>query len=198
MHELIIVGAAPAGMTGTVHEARTKLSTLLPSNSVATIGAGNCGLHATEDMVNIAEHVYLVSLRSFTGDQVLIDKLTSSSDLTFFLEHEVPEIKRERRAEGIRTRDWKSKRKSELEVGGVSIESRLVANSQAPNSVTDLNRLGQVETSCANESSLPGLFGSGGVTNGCEKQIVVAAGGGARPRYRLIATFRDHNNKKEE
>jgi len=46
--------------------------------------------------------------------------------------------------------------------------------------ITTLNRLGEVEVNCANETDMPGLFAAGDVTNVPEKQIVVAAGEGAK------------------
>ena len=46
--------------------------------------------------------------------------------------------------------------------------------------MTSLNRLGEVEANCANETNVPGLFAAGDVTNVPEKQIVVAAREGAK------------------
>ena len=43
-----------------------------------------------------------------------------------------------------------------------------------------LNKLGEIEVSCAGETGVPGLFAAGDVTNVPEKQIVIAAGEGAK------------------
>ena len=43
-----------------------------------------------------------------------------------------------------------------------------------------LNRLGEVPVSCANETTVDGLFAAGDVTAVPEKQIIVAAGEGAK------------------
>lgn len=153
---------------------------LFAGEKVAVIGGGNSALEAAEDMVKIAEHVYLVSLTPLTGDQILIDKVTNASNLTIFLEHEVLEIKGESRVEGIKIRDLKSKQEGEVHVGGVFIEIGLIPNSEAIKEVVTLNRLGEVEVNCANETDVPGLFAAGDVTNVPEKQIVVAAGEGAK------------------
>jgi alkyl hydroperoxide reductase subunit F len=50
---------------------------LFAGENVAIIGGGNSALEAAEDMVKIADHVYLVSLTPLTGDQILIDKVTA-------------------------------------------------------------------------------------------------------------------------
>jgi len=153
---------------------------LFAGEKVAVIGGGNSALEAADDMIKIAEHVYLISLTSLTGDRILIGKITNADNLTMFLEHEVLEIKGEDRVEGIKIRDLKSKQEKEFDVGGVFIEIGLVPNSGAMKGVTTLNRLGEIEVNCANETGVPGLFAAGDVTTVPEKQIIVAAGEGAK------------------
>jgi len=153
---------------------------LFAGEKVAIIGGGNSALEATESMIKIAQHVYLIARSSLTSDQILVDKVVGADNLTIFLEHEVLEIKGENRVEGIKIRDLKSKQEMELDIGGVFIEIGLSPNSEAMKGITTLNRLGEVEVNCANETDVPGLFAAGDVTNVPEKQIVVAAGEGAK------------------
>ena len=131
-------------------------------------------------MVKIADHVYLVSLTPLTGDQILIDKVKSASNLTMFLEHEVMEVKGESRVEGIKIRDLKSKQERKIDVSGIFVEIGLIPNSEPFKGIVRLNRLGEIEVNCATETSVLGLFAAGDVTNVPEKQIVVAAGEGAK------------------
>lgn len=153
---------------------------LFAGENVAVIGGGNSALEAAEDMVKIAEHVYLVSLTPLTGDQILIDKVTAANNLTMFLEHEVLEIKGESRVKGIKIMDLKSKQERELDVGGIFIEIGLIPSSEPFKGIASLNSFGEIEVSCANETGVAGLFAAGDVTNVPEKQIVVAAGEGAK------------------
>lgn len=153
---------------------------LFAGEKVAVIGGGNSALEAADDMIKIAEHVYLISLTPLAGDRILIDKITNADNLTMFLEHEVLEIKGEARVERIKIRDLKSKQEKEFDVGGVFIEIGLVPNSGAMKGVTTLNRFGEIEVNCANETGVPGLFAAGDVTTVPEKQIIVAAGEGAK------------------
>jgi len=153
---------------------------LFAGEKVAVIGGGNSALEAADDMVKIAEHVYLVSLTPFTGDQILIDRAKDASNLTVFLEHEVVAIAGSSRVEGIAIRDLKSGEEKSLEVGGVFIEIGLIPNSELAKGLANLNRLGEIEVNCACESGVPGLFAAGDVTDVPEKQIVVAAGEGAK------------------
>ena len=82
--------------------------------------------------------------------------------------------------EGIRIRDLKSKGEKKLEVAGIFIEIGLIPNSDFAKKVAPFNHLGEIEVSCSNETSVAGLFAAGDVTNVPEKQIVVAAGEGAK------------------
>lgn len=153
---------------------------LFAGESVAVIGGGNSALEAADDMIRIAERVYLISLTALTGDQILIDKAKNAGNLTMLLEHEVLEIRGESRVEGTKVRDLKSRQEKELTVSGVLIEIGLIPNSEPFKGLVRLNRLGEIEVDCANETGVPGLFAAGDVTNVPEKQIVVAAGEGAK------------------
>ena len=147
---------------------------------VAVIGGGNSALEAADDMVKIADHVYLISLTPLTGDQILINKVKSASNLTIFLEHEVLEIRGKNSVEGIRIQDLKSKKEKELEVGGIFVEIGLTPNSDLVKELVTLNRLGEIEVNCGNETGVSGFFAAGDVTSVPDKQIVVAAGEGAK------------------
>jgi len=147
---------------------------------VAIIGGGNSGVEAANDMVKIAEHVYLISLTALTADRILIDKLENAGNLTVFTEHEVLEIKGESRVEGVKIRDLNSKQEKTLAVDGVFVEIGLIPNSDLAAELVAPNRLGEVQVDCGNETGVPGLFGAGDVTSVPGKQIVIAAGEGAK------------------
>ena len=157
---------------------------LFAGEKVAVIGGGNSALEAVDDMVKIAEHVYLVSLTPLTGDQILIDRVIGAANLSVFLEHEVVEIEGSSRVEGIAIRDLKTGEQKKLKVGGVFIEIGLIPNSELAKGITKLNKFGEIEVNCACETGIPGLFAAGDVTDVPEKQIVVAAGEGAKAALR--------------
>ena len=153
---------------------------LFAGDKVAVIGGGNSALEAADDMVKIAEHVHLVSTTPLTGDQILIDKLKDAPNLTIFLEHEVVVIEGSNRVEGIRIKDSKSGAERKIDVGAVFVEIGLIPNSEFAKGITKLNELDEIEVNCVCETGIPGLFAAGDVTNVPEKQIVVAAGEGAK------------------
>ena len=147
---------------------------------VAVVGGGNSALEAALDMVKIAEHVDLVSLTSLTGDAILIDKLSDAKNLSIFTEHQTEKIEGQDFVNGVLIRDLKGGEKKRLDVTGVFIEIGLVPNSEPIRGLIELNKWGEVPISCSGETTLPGLYAAGDVTNIPEKQIVVAAGEGAK------------------
>jgi len=147
---------------------------------VAVVGGGNSALEAALDMVKIAEHVDLVSLTPLTGDPVLIDKLGDAKNLNTFIEYQTEKIEGEGLVDGMRIKDLKTGESKRLEVTGVFIEIGLVPNSGVVGGLVKLNRWGEVPVTPSCETEIPGLYAAGDVTDVPEKQIVVAAGEGAK------------------
>ena len=147
---------------------------------VAVIGGGNSALEAALDMVKIAEHVDLVSLTPLTGDSVLVEKLGEARNLSIFTEYQTEKIEGQDFVEGMLIKDLKSGESKRLDVTGVFIEIGLVPNSDLVKGLLELNKWGEIPVSCSCETSVPGLYAAGDVTSVPEKQIVVAAGEGAK------------------
>jgi len=144
------------------------------------VGGGNSALEAALDMVKIAEHVDLVSLTPLTGDAILIDKLSGANNLSIFTKYETEKIEGQDFVTGILIRDLKNGERKRLEATGVFIEIGLVPNSEPVSRLIELNKWGEVLINCSCETTMPGLYAAGDVTDIPEKQIVVAAGEGAK------------------
>ncbi|GAI45018.1 unnamed protein product, partial [marine sediment metagenome] len=147
---------------------------------VMVVGGGNSALEATLDMVKIAEHVDLVSLTPLTGDPILINQLPDAKNLSLFTEHQTEAIEGKDLVEGVLIKDLKTGEKKQLDVTGVFIEIGLVPNSDIIKGLVELNKWGEVPVTPACETTVPGLYAAGDVTNVPEKQIVIAAGEGAK------------------
>lgn len=147
---------------------------------VAIVGGGNSALEAALDMVKIAEHVDLVSLTPLTGDAILIDKLSDTKNLSILTEYQTEKIEGQDFVSGMLVRDLKSGEGKRLEVTGVFIEIGLAPNSDPVKGLIELNKWGEVPVSCACETTVTGLYAAGDVTDIPEKQIIVAAGEGAK------------------
>jgi len=153
---------------------------LFGGEKVAIVGGANSALEAADDMVKIAEHVYLMTHSTLKADKIIIDKVEAASNITILLKHDVVEIEGSSRVERITIRDLNTGEEKKLEVGGVFVEIGLIPNSAFARGLLNLNRLGEIEVDSACATGVPGLFAAGDVTNVPEKQIVVAAGEGAK------------------
>lgn len=157
---------------------------LFSGEKVAVVGGGNSALEAVNDTAKIAEHIYLISSAPLTGDQVLVDRLHDADNVSILLEHEVLEIEGSSLVEAIRVKDLRHGEETRLEVAGVFIEIGLVPNSEFARGILDTNELSEITITNCCETGLPGLFAAGDVTEVPEKQIVVAAGEGAKAALR--------------
>ncbi len=147
---------------------------------VAVVGGGNSALEAALDMVKITEHLDLVSLTPLTGDAILIDKLDGAKNLSVYTEFRVERVEGKDSVEGMVIKDLKSGETERLDVTGVFVEIGLEPNAEAVSGLVKLNQCGEVPVNMRCETEVPGLYAAGDVTDVPEKQIVVAAGEGAK------------------
>ena len=147
---------------------------------VAVIGGGNSAIEAALDMVIAAEHVDMVSVTPLTGDPIMIEKLLAAKNLTIYSEQQTEKIVGKVAVEGIVIKDLKTGSPKQLDVSGVFIEIGLVPNSDMDKDMVKLNQLGEVPVNSSCETEVPGFFAAGDVTNAPEKQIIIAAGEGAK------------------
>ena len=153
---------------------------LFEDMDVAVIGGGNSALEAAIDMTKIARSIYLISLTPLTGDHILREKVGEASNITLMTEHQTLEVMGNGMVSAIRTKDLKSGEEKALKVGGILVEIGLTPNSEFVRGMLTLNEFGEIMVNCGCETGIPGLYAAGDVTNVPAKQIVVAAGEGAK------------------
>jgi len=147
---------------------------------VAVIGGGNSAIEAALDVVKVAEHVDMVSVTPLTGDPIMIDKLSDANNLTIYTEQTTEKILGQNMVEGIVIKDLKTGNTKQLDVTGVFVEIGLVPNSDMVKDLVKLNQVGEVSINCSSETDIPGFFAAGDVSTAPEKQIIIAAGEGAK------------------
>jgi len=148
---------------------------------VMVVGGGNSALQAALELSAICPSVQLVSLTTLSGDEILSGKVLAEDRICKHLLWQPVEIKGDE--EGVRSvviasADGKDTR--ELEVNGVFIEAGLFPNSSFAVDLVRLNRDGEIIVDCEARTGLDGVFAAGDVTQVRDKQIVVAAGEGAK------------------
>jgi len=164
---------------------------LFEGMDVAVVGGGNSGLEAVLQLTKIASKIYLIEImQHLKADPILIDKALASNKVEVWTGTKVLEITGEKTVNGVRVQ-----RGSEialLPVRGVFIEIGSVPNSEIIDFV-EKNQFGEIIVNCACETSYPGVFAAGDVTNVPEKQIIIAAGEGCKA---ALSAFRYLSRRK--
>jgi alkyl hydroperoxide reductase subunit F len=147
---------------------------------VAVVGGGNSALEAVLDLVKITEHVDMVSLTQLTGDAVLSDQLKGAKNLDIYLEYQTEKIEGNDFVTGMVIKELKSQKGKKLNVSGIFVEIGMAPNSEPLKGLIKLNKWREVPVNRSSQTELPGLYAAGDVTDVPEKQIIVAAGEGAK------------------
>jgi alkyl hydroperoxide reductase subunit F len=154
---------------------------LFAGKDVAVIGGGNSAFTAVADLISIAGKIYVVNYAyDWQADQVLLERAERSDKVSSFLGHQVVEIQGQDRVEGVVIQPREGGDTKELAVQGVFVEIGLFPNSEFAQGLVQLNSVGEVMVDDQGQTNVPGVFAAGDVTTVPEKQIIVAAGEGAK------------------
>ncbi len=154
---------------------------LFKDKKVAVIGGGNAGLEAALDLLNYASQIYLLEfLSQLTADESLQERVGNSSKIDIFTNAAVREIKGGQLVESLVYQERSSGQHREIAVQGVFVEVGTIANSALLKNVVELNQEGEIKIDAQNRTSVKNIFAAGDVTDVSGKQIVVAAGEGAK------------------
>lgn len=153
---------------------------LFANKRVAVIGGGNSALQAAIEVSLVGEKVYLISSEEYIADPIIIDKMKEAANIVEVKGYVTKKIEGSQVVEKIVVQNIESNEEQELKVDGVFVEIGLIPNSEFAQSVVALNQDREVVTDCRAKTNIPGLFAAGDISNGPDKQIVIAAGDGAK------------------
>lgn len=166
---------------------------LYKDKTVAVVGGGNSALTAARDLLGFAKKIYLIYRSdAFHADQVLIDEVLASDIVHTHFNTNIKAFKGINRLESIEIYTDDESISSELPVEGVFLEIGLTPNSAPLRDLVALNKKGEVIVDKNQATSVAGLFAAGDVTDEIDKQIIIAAGAGAKAA--LAAERYLHNN----
>jgi len=154
---------------------------LFKGKTVAVIGGGNAALDAALVLSDVVKKVYLIHRRDeFRAFEAEVEKIKKRRNVEFILNHVAVEFKGDKVLKSVIIEDVNSKEKKELKLDGAFIE---IGSEVRTDFVKDLVKLDKnnhiiINSNC--ETSRPGVFAAGDVTNTPFKQIVVAAGEGTK------------------
>ncbi len=154
---------------------------LFKGKDVAIIGGGNAALDAALNVSKLVKQIYIINITNeLTGDPVMIDKVMDLSHIRIMNNTEVLEIEGNKLVESVRIKSRDGGLEKDLHVSGVFIEVGSLPATDYLKDLVKLNKNGEIIIDELNATSVPGIFAAGDITEVVEKQIITAAGEGAK------------------
>jgi alkyl hydroperoxide reductase subunit F len=155
---------------------------LYKGKRVAVIGGGNSGVEAAIDLAGVVEHVSLVEFAdALKADAVLVSKLKSLPNVTIHVNAQTSEITGDgKKVNGLRYKDRITTQEHTVALEGVFVQIGLIPNTEFVKGTVELSKYGEIVVDAKCHTNVPGVFAAGDVTTVPYKQIVIAAGEGAK------------------
>jgi alkyl hydroperoxide reductase subunit F len=155
---------------------------LFKGKRVAVIGGGNSGVEAAIDLAGVVAHVTLLEFApELRADAVLQRKLHSLKNVTVIANAQTTEVTGDgNKVNGLTYKERASGEQRRLELEGVFVQIGLVPNTEFLKGTLALSKFGEIEIDARGQTSIPGVFAAGDATTVPYKQIVIAAGDGAK------------------
>lgn len=158
---------------------------LFAGKDVAVIGGGNSALEAVLQLIKIANNVFVINnISKLGGDAIMREKVERASNVTVINDAKVKAVLGSKFVEAVSYE--KEGREERLPVQGVFVEIGLVPNTPFEGNV-EKNDIGEIIVNNCNETNIKGIFAAGDVTNVPEKQIIIAAGEGAKAALKAFS-----------
>ncbi len=150
--------------------------------AVAVVGGGNSAFESVRDLLAYARKIYVLQhSEKFKGDELFLEELKKEKKVEFITMAETKEIRGDKLVEGIVFEDLRTGENKELKVNGVFVNIGRIPNSSLVKDFVELNKYGEIViNSRTNETSVPGVFAAGDVSDTRYKQFVIAAAEGAK------------------
>jgi len=155
---------------------------LFKGKRVAVIGGGNSGVEAAIDLAGVVGHVTLIEfLEELKADAVLQRKLRSLPNVDIITMARTTEVLGDgKKVVGLSYEDRKTGEQHQLELEGIFVQIGLLPNTEWLKGELELSKFGEIVVDAKGQTNVPGVFAAGDVTTVPFKQIVIAAGDGAK------------------
>jgi NADH-dependent peroxiredoxin subunit F len=152
---------------------------LYKGKRVAIVGGGNSAVQTAIEMSNIASSVGLIVRSTIKADPVYAERLSGQKNITVHLNTHISALQGDKFLSGITLKD-ENGREQTISLDGVFIEIGWLPNTEMVEGLVDLNGKKEIVVDVNGKTSVAGIFAAGDVTNVQSKQIIIAAGDGAK------------------
>lgn len=155
---------------------------LFKDKRVAVIGGGNSGVEAAIDLAGIAKSVVLVEFgAALRADEVLLRKLRSLGNVEILTSTQTKEVLGDgAKVTGIECESRVDGSLRLIELDGVFVQIGLEPNTEWLRGSVDLSERSEIKVGNRGDTSMAGVFAAGDATTTPFKQIIIAAGDGAK------------------
>lgn len=156
---------------------------LFKNKKVAVIGGGNSGVEAAIDLAGVVNHVTLLEFSDhMRADEVLQQKLHSLPNVDVILNAQTTEVVGANgKVNGLNYLDRLNNTNQHLDLEGIFVQIGLLPNTGFLQGVVKLTEpMREIEIDAYGKTNVPGIFAAGDCTNVPYKQIIIAAGEGAK------------------
>lgn len=152
---------------------------LFIDKSVALVGSGFMAIRGAAELAQIAGQVTLVASTHGDLDTPLGRRVLASPNVTLLENWEVAAVEGDEYARRLVVRSPGGEERV-LEVDGIFVELGLLPHSELVSGLATVDEQGHVVVNCGAETSVPGLYAAGDVTQLPAEQVVIAIGEGAK------------------
>lgn len=154
---------------------------LFRDKAVVVVGGGNSALDAAIEIEKYAKSVTILNISAaMQADAIMVEKFEKSPKGKIICNIKVQEIYGDQLVKGLKYEDQETKKMIDLPCDGIFVEVGWTPSTDFVNDLVKLNQLKEIEVDKTGATSLTGIFAAGDVTDTPFKQIVIAAGEGAK------------------
>lgn len=153
---------------------------LFRDKTVAIVGGGNSALTAVIEMSQIAKKVYLIVRSKIRADNLYTEQYENLSNVETLLNYEVTAVSGDSFLRKVTVKERNTGEKRTLEIDGLFLEIGREPNIAYLGGLVEINEKKEIVVDINATTSKPGIFAAGDVTTVAGKQIIIAAGEGAK------------------
>lgn len=160
---------------------------LFAGKTVAVIGGGNSALESALMLADLCPKVYLINKNpKFKGEAILVEKAQANPKIEVIYEALTSEIVGNGTvATGLKYKD-KQGAEHELKMDGAFVHIGQLPNSGIVPAEVEKDKFGYISVDANCQTTVPGIFAAGDVTNVPFHQIVIAAGQGCTATLAVV------------
>jgi len=156
-------------------------SLFFKNKTVAVIGGGNSAIESAILLAKTSKKVYLIHRRQqFTAESVILNQIKADPKIEIITDMVVREVIGNDQVTGVILDNTANHQSSRLELQGVFVEIGFVVQADFVKKLVDLDEKNQIIIDSENRTKTTGVFAAGDATTVKHKQIVIAAGEGAK------------------